>query len=98
MCVFVNVVAVWTEELPRRAALSPPHVLLVETDSGCWKAGCRSSRSLAALELLEGTSRKTRALRINQSIIDKTLGSLLSFKVAVRRKKKTLQICPQQRK
>lgn len=31
-------------------------------DSGCWKAGCRSSRSFAALELLKETSRSTRAL------------------------------------
>lgn len=44
------------------AASSPPHVLVAGMDRGCWKAGCRSSRSFAALELLEETSRKTRAL------------------------------------
>lgn len=83
--VFINVVGTWTEELPRRAELSPPHVLVVEIGSGCWKAGCRSSRSLGALELLKGTSRK-RAWRINQSLIDKPFSSLLSSKAVMRRK------------
>lgn len=41
------------------AALSPPHVLL-DTGSGCWNAGCKSSRSLAALELLTGKRRTRR--------------------------------------
>lgn len=43
----------WRNEgLPVRVEPSPPHVLVVEMGSGCWKVGCRSSRSLAAAELL----------------------------------------------
>lgn len=45
-------VSQWTQLGP--AASSPPHVLAAEMFSGCWKAGCRSSRSLAAFELLKG--------------------------------------------
>lgn len=41
------------------AVFSPPHVL-VDTGSGCWNAGCRSSRSVAALELLTGKWRTQR--------------------------------------
>lgn len=59
--------------------LSPPHVFELETGSGCWKAGCRSRRSLAALELLEGMSKKKWAQTINQSLIGKTLGVCPQF-------------------
>lgn len=41
----------WIKLCP--AASSPPHVLAAEIDSGCWKAGCRSRRSLAAFALLK---------------------------------------------
>lgn len=33
--------------------------MLVAVERGCWKVGWRSSRSLAALKVLERTSRKT---------------------------------------
>lgn len=70
--------------------LSPPHVLLVERGSGCWKAGCRSRRSLAPLDVLEGTSRKIKIRTINQSFIDQTLGFHLR---CYQKKGVQLQLC-----
>lgn len=56
MC--LNVVTVKDEVFPSRKVSSPPH-MLVAVERGCWKVGWRSSRSLAALKVLERTSRKT---------------------------------------
>lgn len=69
------------------AVLSPPHVL-VDTGSGCWNAGCRSSRSLAALELLRG---KWRTQRRNQLHIT-SFPAARKFKMT---REKNMQFCVQ---
>lgn len=46
----------------RRPELSPPHVFVVDGGSDCCKAGCRSSSSLAALDVLVGNGQKNKVM------------------------------------
>lgn len=76
-------------------------------DSGCWKAGCRSSRSFAALELLKETSRNTRALVITSTLVTRWQNSQVKIRVQTsaltrfhvfKRLSFELQFCPENTK